>query len=641
MCGISGALFRRNSAFDAKTAVEATLGALRHRGPDGEGIVAIDLPSATGALGSTRLAIIDLSPAGSMPMSDARTGNIIVYNGEVYNFRELRKQLEALGEHFTSLTDTEVVLKAYGRWGPHCVDRFRGMYAFAIWDAQRRELFLTRDPVGKKPLYYAQRPDGVLFASELRALLATGCCDRRLDTAALSDFLFNGFCIAPRTPVQGIRSLLPGDRAFISEDGILLRIDHSLESDGMEGDRDGPLPSIEELVACFDESVRLRLVSDVPLGAFLSGGLDSTAVVAAMVRHAADVRTFSIGFEEKQYDEADYAREVARRHNTRHHELRLGKEQFLSWLPDGLAAMDLPTFDGLNSYCVARAAKAEGLTVALSGIGGDELFGGYPFFRTVPWLSRLARLVNGLRLKRSTGLGILRPELRHLSGAWKLLDLFDLDCRENRLIAAYQVAQMHFPSWIRARMQLRDEPAIGEDRIGLPEEFSSFVSSELARTDDPVAGISALAARLFLGERCLRDTDQMSMAVSLEVRAPLTDRTFCRLVRRIPGSKRCAQPPDKPFERALLQALLGHEIPRRPKQGFSFPFDLWLRDRAVYGRLVGIMGDRKLVSNSGLNFDVIQDLLRCFESNGEGIRWSRIWSIFVITSWCDRNRVAL
>lgn len=638
MCGISGALIRGDT-HRAKAAVEATLPAMRHRGPDDCGLATVDLPSGCVTLGSTRLAIIDLSSAGHMPMRDDRTGNLIVYNGEVYNFRDLRRALEDAGDIFYSTTDTEVVLKAYGRWGADCVRRFRGMYAFAIWDAAERNLFIARDPAGKKPLYFAARPDGFLFASEVRALLATGCCERKIDTAALSDFLFNGFCVAPRTLVDGILSLLPGHAAWISEQGTLINTFNFAGSD--ECDIGSAAPTLDELTEYFDEAVRLRLVSDVPLGAFLSGGLDSSGVVAAMSRHASDVRTFSIGFEERPYDESSAARAVAEKYGTRHHEMRLGKTQFLSWLSDGLAAMDLPTFDGINTYFVARAARAEGLTVALSGIGADELFGGYPFFRTIPWMATVARWLEKCGVGRLTLRSILKPELRHLSSAWKLLDLLGTDGRPDVVIRAYQTAQMLFPSWARQELRGTDlSPGI-ECAFGLPAEFLRLLSSEVAACNEPWSAISLLASRLFLGERCLRDTDQMSMAVSLEVRAPFVDRNFSKLAMRVPSAARCAEPPNKPFERRLLHSLLGDGLGDRPKQGFVFPFEVWMRDESVSRLIAETLLDRQLVTNVGFDFRAVARLLDYFDAHERSVRWSRIWAVFVILTWCRRHRISV
>ena len=396
MCGIAGIIAPAERL--SHGAVEKMVSRQRHRGPDDYGIETIAAGAGVCMLGSCRLAIIDLSPAGHMPMADHETGNWLVYNGEIYNFRDLRQELENSGERFYSGTDTEVILKAYRHWGSDCVQRFRGMFAFALWDHARQELFLVRDRLGKKPLYYYQNAaTGIfLFASEVRALLASGLVERHLNPSALGAFLFNGFVVSPQTMIKDLRSLLPGYCMRVGCQGniITMRRYWSLPTEDKIAP---PNPQWqEEIRAELAQAVKLRLVSDVPLGAFLSGGLDSSAIVALMAQSAGEVRTFSITFDESAYDESPFSRWVAHRFGTVHSEIRLDKESFQSQWQDALLAMDQPTFDGINTYCVARAAKESGLTVALSGLGADELFGGYPFFRSIPWLFRMGLVTNAL-----------------------------------------------------------------------------------------------------------------------------------------------------------------------------------------------------------------------------------------------------
>jgi asparagine synthase (glutamine-hydrolysing) len=451
MCGIAGCT---GDVADARAIVDKMIAALVHRGPDKQCVEAVAEGRGGVVFGNSRLAIIDLSEKVQMPMSDPQTGNWIAYNGEVYNFLDLRAELEAAGHRFYTGTDTEVILKAYSKWGPACLERFRGMFAFAIWDRARREFFLARDRLGLKPLYYYQDNDIFLFASEVRALLATGKVERKLDPAALECFLWNGFEVAPQSIIRGVHSLLPGHWMRVGQDakrkdgGSYWSLPNSTDATAREDDlRDRARARLEE-------AVRLRLISDVPLGAFLSGGLDSSAIVALMGQGGGDVRTCSITFDEPDFDESPYSRWVAETHRTQHTEIRLRSEDFAAWLPDALSAMDQPTFDGMNTYCVARAVRQHGLTVALSGLGGDELFGGYPFFKTIPWLRGVAAAgrLTPETLRRRLGERLGRSPTP-VAGPRKTLELALVPpARSLQVIAAYQVSQMLFPTWARDQL---------------------------------------------------------------------------------------------------------------------------------------------------------------------------------------------
>ncbi|HET9315340.1 MAG TPA: asparagine synthase (glutamine-hydrolyzing) [Vicinamibacteria bacterium] len=631
MCGIAGAI---GPGADAALAA-ALIGRLRHRGPDDEGTWTAPPGGPQACLVSTRLAIIDLSAAGHMPMADERTGNVIAYNGEVYNFRELRAELEGLGERFGSGTDTEAVLKAYGRWGPECVARLQGMFAFAIWDKHRQELLLARDRLGEKPLYFAASEDGFAFASEVRALLASGRVARRVDVAALDDYLLNGFVVSPRTLAAGVRSLLPGHWMRVDARG------KTLETRRYWRLPVPPPPEPRDLSALRDrllESTRQRLISDVPLGAFLSGGLDSTTQVALMSRLGGDVRTFSITFDEAEFDESAHSSAAARRFGTRHTEVRLRRDRFEAWLPDAVAALDQPSFDGLNTYFVSRAARESGLTVAVGGSGADELFGGYPFFRWVPWLERLSAAGAWLpaAVRRVVVSALARPLT--LAGPAKLLALWDAPAAvgvTGRRARAYQSTQTLFPSWSRRFLEGR---AIGDGVVaGLPPEFVSMVEDELPADCSPLEAVSRLALRLFLGERCLRDADATSMAVSLELRAPFVDHALVEAALAYPASVRCRGIPDKPFAWELAAPFLGEGYPRRRKQGFIFPFERWLREGAALASVRASLSTEGLPASIGLDERAVRTLLRAFADGPHRIPWSRVWALHVVLDWCRRH----
>ena len=378
MCSISGIFCTGHSA--ESDVVRRMNDAQKHRGPDDQGIMRCEFPGGEVLLGNTRLAIIDTSAAGHQPMNDPVSGNWITYNGETYNFKNLRNEMPG---PWLSNTDTEVVLRAYQKFGTDAFSKLRGMFALALWNNQNRTLVLTRDPLGIKPLYYYASENQFIFASELRALLASGLIPRRLSAAGIDSFLANGSVEAPLTIIDGIKQLLPGHILHVrANDARQIELTDTefavRKPQHIETSREDAVARLRHEL---EESVRLHLVSDVPLGVFLSGGMDSSALVALMSRMGKRPRTFSVVFDEAQFTEAPFSRAVAERFNTEHSEIRLSEDQLLDILPNALASLDQPTMDGINTFVVSSAGKSKGITVALSGLGGEELFAGYPSFR--------------------------------------------------------------------------------------------------------------------------------------------------------------------------------------------------------------------------------------------------------------------
>src|SRR5271170_2734532 len=424
MCGIFG-IVARNAQVPADV-LERGTASLAHRGPDDSGTVIVrdsaPEPVEIG-LGNRRLAILDPSPLGHQPMHDPETGNWIAYNGEIYNFRDVRRELEQAGTKFVSHSDTEVLLKAYARWGEPCLAKFRGMFAFALWDARQHRLFMARDPMGIKPLHYAESGAYFLFASEVRTLLGTGLIPRRLDQAGLLNYLAFGSACDPFTLVEGIHAL-PAGHSLIWQSGTIHQSRYwALVNGGAASDSAtaGVSPSAAEyghaastLQPMLEEAVRLQLVSDVPVGVFLSGGIDSSALVSILSRGGVAPATFSIVFREADFSEAEYSRAIAKKFRTDHHEITVSQEDVRSAIPDALRAMDLPTMDAVNTYFVSREARAAGVKVALSGLGGDEVFAGYSNFRTVP---RMERFSNFWKLVPRAARGPFASALAALSRA--------------------------------------------------------------------------------------------------------------------------------------------------------------------------------------------------------------------------------
>ena len=642
MCGIAGILGRLDPP--NRQAVKRMTDALAQRGPDGEGLW-ISPANGGGSgvlLGHRRLAVLDLSTAADQPMVDPSTGDALITNGEIYNYRELRNQLRSDGEHFESTGDTAVMLRVLARGGPAAVRRLRGMYAFAFWDVNLRQLTLARDPLGIKPLYYILNPErdgdwSVLFASEVRAILASGLVGRpRLNPRALGSIVWNGFCVSPETAVDGVRSLGPGEILVFDEEGSVVKhepmwqIPRSVEHDATESD----------MSAVLEESVRLHLASDVPIGVFLSGGVDSSSMANLARRNSTTpVHTFTLAFEEADKNEGPFARRIAAAIGTEHHETVLTEEDFIARLDDALDSLDQPSFDGINSYFMSHAVRQAGFVVILTGAGGDEVFGGYPSFRDLPrlydWSTRarhlprplvsaLARLVSRLKQPAS-------GEIPHQSRWSKLPDMVERD----DLLGLYQLAYALFLPTFQA--QLIDRDVHTELVDGLPRALYAALDGEQSdRT--PLEAVSALEQRLFLGERLLRDIDSTSMSASLETRLPLVDIEVLTCANALPTDTRFRPVGTKAMLRRIGLEGLDPELFNRPKSGFELPFDRWLKSN-LGDAIDTVLRDADAVRAAGLVPETVVRLWSEFRRGHPGVYWSRIWSLYVFVRWCHTNQV--
>src|SRR5258706_11044058 len=401
MCGIFGVVAKGSQA--SQELLVRAQGSLAHRGPDDSGTAIIDGgPAECCQIGfaHTRLSIIDLSPLGHQPMQDPSTGNWIVFNGEIYNFRDLRGELERAGAEFRSQSDTEVILAAYRVWGEDCLTRLRGMFAFGLWDAQKQRLLLVRDPMGIKPLYYYESGTNFLFASEVRTLLDSGFVPRKIDLTGVLSYLTFGSVYEPWTIVEGVQAVPPGHVLRLERGAVSLReywspLGCAIGNTGQDApSRNGT--STARRPSSLREAAVSHLVSDVPVGVFLSGGIDSSSLVAVMSNNGVRASTFSLVFDEEEFNEAPYSREVARRFGSEHLEIPVSEQDTLTLLPEALRAMDQPTIDGINTYLVSAKTRSAVVKVALTGLGADEMFAGYSSFRLVPGIERIAALLRRL-----------------------------------------------------------------------------------------------------------------------------------------------------------------------------------------------------------------------------------------------------
>lgn len=637
MCGIAGVLGPVDDF--SVTCTEKMSKAQRHRGPDQEGLWRSD-GNVGVVFGHQRLAIIDLSEAGRQPMVDDASGVALIFNGECYNFLELRAELQESGYRFNTATDTEVVLYAYLHWGRDAWQHLRGMFALAVWDPREGELLLARDRLGIKPLYYTEQNGRLFFASELRSLLASEAIPRKLDPQSLESYLWHGFVPGPGTLVRDVKLLPAGHVLHAAPDGQP-RMQAYWQYPKMESAA-ADSSSIDIASSRLEEAVAQHLVSDVPLGIFLSGGVDSSVMAAMAQRNAKQpVTTFNVRFEEARYDESEHARKVAESLGTDHREVLLTESYFADHLDAALEGIDQPTFDALNTYFVSRAVKEAGLTVALAGTGGDELFGGYSSFKDIPHARGPAMLAGRLpdRLLRFAGrlasnlvvgkAASVQPQTR-----WgKFADAMNT---RGDLLAMYQVSYGLFSRDFLNALLLGGN---SEMQWGLTPE----VHAELARRiegESELAAISSLEVFSFLGERLLRDTDAASMAVSLEVRVPLLDHKFVEALVNLPEEQRFHPLGKKQLLRKMVANQLDPALFERNKAGFELPMAVWCK-RLLADRLRNNFQDINLAHSIGLNGESTARLWRAFEHGGTGIYWSRVWSIYVLMTWCRRNGVYL
>jgi asparagine synthase (glutamine-hydrolysing) len=595
MCGIAGILSYDNSHGKLDTLLQRMQSRLLHRGPDDQGIYISKDRKA--ALIHTRLAILDLSPAGHQPMSIVNERYWITFNGEIYNFQELRSKLESQGEQFQSQTDTEVILKLYQKFGANCVKKLRGMFAFAIWDDWEKTCFLARDPLGIKPLYYWQSGSTLVFASELRAIVASGLPAISLSPEGLYSYLINGSVAEPYTLIEGIHCLEAGHLLHWQEGRLTQQqyweIDFTPQTIS-------PSEAIEQTRSALIDSIKHHFVSDVPVGVFLSGGIDSSAVVAlACQTQQNEISTYSIAFEEASCNEGEIAQKVAHKFGTNHTEITMTGALALELFPQYLSAIDQPTIDGFNTFCVSKLAQTNGTKVVLSGLGGDELFGGYNSFLKVPQMVQWGQRLQAFKpISNGVGIGLERwttsPRLKRLGDFLQQTPTAVTAYRSFRGIFSHQEACVLASRYIQSSALLKDA------RQKVRSQYSNNYSS----LEDEV---SQLEISQYMRNQLLRDSDVMSMACSLELRVPFVDQHLLESIASIPSAIRISS-----TKQLLTQAV--PELPTwvcsRPKQGFAFPFEQWLES----------------------------EWNECFskEKSYKGISlksWYRRWSLAVLESW--------
>ncbi len=644
MCGICGKISYRSSHIKEDLLLKMCR-SFSYRGPDDEGIYSFDQTGADSkkvgvGLGHRRLSIIDLSQAGHQPMSNEDDSLWITYNGEIYNFRELRAELIAKGHRFRSKTDTEVILHLYEEQGTQCVHNLSGMFSFAVWDEKRSRLWLCRDRLGIKPLVYYWDGSNLAFASEIKALLQDPSIPKELDEEALVLYLAFNYVPAPYTIFKGIRKLEPGHYLVLqngeleieeywdiprasSPDPILLPLREQIDS------------YKKDLTDCISEAVRRRMIADVPLGAFLSGGIDSSIVVSLMARHASGpVKTFSIGFkDDKFYDETRYAREVAGLFKTDHHEFKLTYRDMLDVLTSVLSTFDEPFADSsaIPAYIVSRETKRY-VTVALSGDGGDELFAGYRSYLGEYWLKRYLMIPSFLRE------GLVERLIEALP-----------DSRDTRLMEYFRRAK----KFIRASKGDFPERVLSLKEI-FPIAIRQAILKETRKTDrkcndklamqwvlewllryqgDQINAILYHDTKDSLPGDMLTKVDWMSMKNSLEVRVPLLDPQVVELAFKIHGSLKLYKGKNKYILKEAFKDVLPPSLQSRPKAGFEVPISRWLRTDLRF-LLEKYLAEDKIEEQGIFEYEVIENVIQDHLTGKTDTSWM-LWNLIVFQYWYE------
>lgn len=619
MCGING-YCGFNDKQKATAVIRQMNTALQHRGPDAlQHTVTNDV-----ALGHARLSIIDLSSFANQPMPDASGRYTIIFNGEIYNYQELKKELGH--QALVTQSDTEILLYLFIKQGPDCLDKLRGMFALAIWDNEKKELFLARDRFGKKPLYYYQDGNTFLFSSEIRSLLSSGLVPKKMNQNVIREFIRYQTVHTPNTIIENVFMLKPGHFARVTTGSFIQTTYWKIPENDIEKSVSRK-EATTEIRSLFENSIRDRMVADVEVGAFLSGGIDSSAVTAMMAQVSRkSISTFTVSFDETEYSEARYAEMVAKKYNTNHNEIVLRPEEMLHELPHSLQAMDHPGGDGPNTYIVSKATRKKGIKVVLTGLGGDELFAGYPVFK------------NALALKRKKVLAHAPSFIK--KGISSLISLKGKTIANEKI---REVLRLPGPVWPNFYSVSRSMfPSAYVDKLVLNKnvnnpvwEHASYVYRSSFHANSVISYISRCELNTYLQNVLLRDTDQMTMAHALEARAPFLDHRLVEYVLSLPDNEKIPVTPKALFVDAMGD-LLPREIVDRPKMGFTFPWEKWMRHE-----LKSFCEERlqNLSKRDLFNTKLLNELWEKFMKQDPSVNWARIWIFVVLEDWLERNGI--
>lgn len=626
MCGIAGFTTTNNTSLNYNDAIASMVNAMKHRGPDAQS----SWNNKSVYLGHARLSIIDLSEVSNQPMLSADGRYVIVYNGELYNYRELKLELQRVSYgskeqayFFKTNSDTEVILAAFIRWGTSCLDKFNGMFAFALYDTQENSLFMARDRMGIKPLYYSYANKQLVFGSEIRTLLSSGFVPGKLNKSVLNEYFLYQTVHAPNTIIDGVNMLMPG--TYLTwKDGEIKQFrywnSNDFTKDSDIGDYKSTCKKTEELLF---KAVERRLVADVPFGAFLSGGIDSSTVVGIMSKLSSrKVETFNVSFDESAFSESIYAKKVSELFNTQHHEIKLRPQDFLNQLPNALEATDHPSGDGPNTYVVSKATKEAGITMALSGLGGDELFAGYDVFKRMKSVDGKSYLNIFPSWLRAVPAAVIKAKNKSVAGD----KMFEVLTQEKFSVKdVYPVSRKIFSKQQEKSLLRKNE-----------DPLKNLISSiKKPNATHLLSYVSLMEMNTYMQNVLLRDTDQMSMAVALEVRVPFLDYKLVEFVLSVNDEFKFPHSPKRLLIDSL-NGLLPNEIVNRPKMGFTLPWSEWMK-----GELKSFCEEKimALAKRDFVNGEAVLELWKQFLQNNKKVTWSRLWHLIVFENWLQTNHI--
>ena len=626
MCGITGILGKQINTANYHTAIQKMTDSIAHRGPDSQGF----WNDENCFLGHRRLSIIDLSEAGNQPFISQDGRYILVYNGELYNYKDLKFELQR-AEHgsknipyiFKTNTDTEVILAAYLRWGNTCMKRFNGMFAFAIWDTVEQKLLIARDRLGIKPLYYQYKNNTLVFSSEIRALIHSGIIDKKINLSAVAEYMQYATVHAPNTMLQDVMMLMPGHFIELKNESFSISNYWNINDYTTSKQNLTYKETCDQVNELLTASVERRLIADVPFGAFLSGGIDSSAIVGLMSKVSSEkIQTFNVSFDEGEFSEAKYAKQIAKKFNTQHHEIKLTPSDFLKQLPEALTAIDHPSGDGPNSYIVSKATKNAGITMALSGLGGDELFAGYEVFKRFYELENKWWL-NMVPSKKIVG-KLIASQKKSIQGD-KTSEILALDT-----INGYQAYPVN-----RKLFNQKDYNSLLKNKYNDSDFIYNIIQKIKTDKNHILSKVSLYEIETYMQNVLLRDADQMSMAVALEVRVPFLDYQLVEYVLSIKDEFKYPHTQKKLLVDSLGD-LLPSEIVNRPKMGFVLPWKEWLKNDLREFCEENIV---QLSKHSFINREAILIIWNRFLNNDPKISWSRIWHLVVLNNWINKNQI--
>lgn len=640
MCGIAGIL--GNSDLVQEATLRKLAESLMHRGPDSGGTEIVKVKRKQDChlgLVHRRLSIIDLSNAAHQPMQDKNTGNRIVYNGEIYNYQEHKEELIGRGNIFNSNSDTEVILKSYAVYAENCLEKLRGMFAFAIWDEERERLFLATDRFGIKPLYFCEKPNGeFIFSSEIKAILRNGLVGKELEPLAIDSFLAYGSVQAPLTIIRGVHILLPGHYLIYDVQQKESKIVQywSPRNSTASVSKFNESQKISQFRVALEGSIKAHLTSDVPVGLFLSGGVDSSAlaILSNKVSNGDGLESFSIVFSENDYSERKYSRLIGEKFCSRHNEIHLSETDLYDSLPQALGAMDQPSVDGINTYIISRAVRERGIKTVLSGQGGDEIFGGYSSFKRIALFQKLFRLIAFLPASFNAGMGKITEKM--CGGSISISKINQVLQSKGDPFSQYMILRQLYSPEIRRNIlrNICNEVAID----GLTVKTKEWLAGEIKHLD-LFTIVSILEMRLYLANTLLRDGDVMSMAHGLEIRVPFIDHELLKHVFDMPIDMKV----DRKIPKPLLVEAVYNELPReiymRPKMGFTFPWEVWLRNKLRY-QVDDLLGSYSENNGMGLNIAECRRQWNLFIQKNPQVSWSRVWAIYVLLHWYNENILA-